>query len=103
MEKDKASRLRLGRTKDEQRAPDASRTGALGLKDRMSMRSGSLRSGEWMMDDGTVSKIRVENDAGVGQTTRGHQQESLPGTFLALPRATNALAMSSFGRSGVLK
>jgi hypothetical protein len=31
------------------------------------------------------AKIRVENDEGVGQTTRGHQQESLP---CAIPRPT---------------
>jgi hypothetical protein len=59
--------------RDELRAPNTSRTGALGLKGRMSMQSGSLRCGEW----NAVSKIRAEND-GVGQTTRGHQ---LPCTF----------------------
>ena len=40
-----------GELKDEQQAPDASRTGARGWKGRMSMRSESLRRGGAMMDD----------------------------------------------------
>src|SRR5882757_8585231 len=52
MERDKARVSRLRRAKDEQRALDGSRTGARGLKGRMSRWSGSLRGGESTMERG---------------------------------------------------
>src|SRR6267154_3389231 len=104
MEKDKGSCLKLRRAKDEQRAPDASSTGALGLKGRMLMRSGSLRSGESTADDGMRSaKYESRTTKGWDRPREAINKSLCPAPFLALPRATNALAILSFGRSGVLK
>lgn len=104
MEKDKGSCLRSRANDDEQRAPDASRTGALGLKGRMSMRSGSLGSGESMTDDRMRSaKYELGMTKGWDRPREAINKSLCPAPFLALPRATNALAISSFDRSGVLK